>query len=78
MPPIKSKPTKGSKSSKGAKAKPAKSVARVGPLPPYGVPIREAMARSDKKEMQKLATTTRKYLKDIQSALDALEKAISK
>ena len=50
---------------------------RGGALPPYGVPIREALARGDAREMKALATATRQYLKNVQSALDKLERAIS-
>jgi hypothetical protein len=49
-----------------------------GPLPPYGIAIKEAVARGNVAEMKKVAAAARKYLKDVQSALDALDKAIGK
>lgn len=65
--------------SKGKKAAPAKSAAtRTGALPPYGNPIREAIARGDAKEMKAVAASARKYLKDVQAALDKLDKALGK
>lgn len=65
------------KQSKRNLAKTAGEPAR-GPLPPYGPPIKEAIARGNVAEMKKLAASTRKWLKDVQAALDRLEKAIGK
>lgn len=44
---------------------------RSGPLPPYGVPIHEAIARGDLAEMKELSASVR-------PALDALDAAIAK
>lgn len=49
-----------------------------GPVPPYGVAIREAIARGDLQEMKNLAATTRKYLNDVSKALDQLERLVNK
>jgi hypothetical protein len=49
-----------------------------GPLPPYGIAIKEAAARGNVAEMKKTAASARKWLKEVQSALEALEKTISK
>lgn len=48
-----------------------------GPLPPYGVAIREAIARGDVREMRQVAAQSRKWLKETQAALDAMEKSLS-
>ena len=50
--------------------------AKGGPLPPYGVPIREAIARGDVQEMKALAASTRKWLAEVNSALAKLEASI--
>lgn len=55
-----------------------KSSARIGPVPPYGIAIREAVARGDAAEMRKVATAARKHLNDVQSALDKLTAAMGK
>ena len=74
--PTRKKAAQSSKKSSG-KAGSAKAAVRNGPLPPYGDPIRQAIARGDVQEMRKLAVTTRKWLRDVQSALDRLEKSIN-
>lgn len=51
---------------------------QTGPVPPYGIAIRQATARGDSNEMRKVAASARKYLKEVQSACDKLDKAISK
>jgi hypothetical protein len=73
------------KSSKSTKktAKPKKlTKARIriptGPVPPYGDPIRGAIARGDVQEMKNVAANARKWLTDVQSALAQLESAIKK
>lgn len=43
----------------------------------YGVPIWEAVKRGDAAEMKKLAAEARKHVKDVQTALAALEKKIA-
>lgn len=55
-----------------------KAVPTRAPLPPYGIAIKEAVARGNGAEMRKVAASSRKWLKDVQSALNALEKAIGK
>ena len=68
-------PTKKSASSS---KKSSPSSARVGPIPPYGVAIREAVARGDAAEMRKVAAAARKHLTTVQAALDKLTAAIGK
>lgn len=63
------------KARQGAKSGAARSASISGAMPPYGVPIREAIARGDKQEMRRVATAARKWLKDVQAALDRLDKA---
>lgn len=61
----------------GAAKKSAGSAAsRSGALPPYGQAIREAMSRGDAAEMKKTASAARKYVKDVQAALDKLDRAL--
>ncbi len=43
------------------------------PRPLYAMPIREAIARGDLKEMRALATKARKHISDVQGALNKLE-----
>ena len=66
-----------SKSAKGG-GKSAKAIDTGGPVPPYGVAIKEALARGDAQEMRRVAASGRKHLKDVQAALARLEKAIEK
>ena len=70
--------TKSASARKSAKGDSTKSAARGGPLPPYGVAIKEALARGDVQEMRRVAASGRKHLKDVQAALKRLEKAIEK
>ena len=73
----KSKPQKGGAAKKSAK-KSARSVATLpGNVPPYGEPIRQAIARGDVKEMKRLAASTKIYVGDLQAALDKLDQALS-
>jgi hypothetical protein len=62
------------------KSKPATKAARAenGPQPPYGPPIRDAIARGNVAEMKRLAARTRKYIADLDKALKVLEGKISK
>ena len=73
------------KSKAGKRAKTKVSIGRAasratsgdgGPVPPYGPPIREAIARGDVNEMRRLAARTRRWLRDVKAALARLEKAI--
>lgn len=65
---------KGASAAKSKKASSAKS----GALPPYGVPINEAIASGNLREMKAMATRTRKHIADVQRALKALEGKIGK
>lgn len=65
-------------SKKASKTKSSKSASRPGPVPPYGIAIREAIARGNTQEMRKVAQVARKHVADVTSALAKLEKAIGK
>ncbi|HWN08026.1 MAG TPA: DUF1843 domain-containing protein [Pyrinomonadaceae bacterium] len=78
--PTRKTTTKTSKKSAARKkgpAKPAAAAFRSGAVPPYGVAIREAVARGNPREMKTLATAARQYLKNVQSALGALDKSLT-
>ena len=63
----------------GAKKSSKKSLkAESGAVPPYGDPIRQAIARGDAQEMKNVAASARKWMSDVQSALDKLDRALSK
>ena len=64
----------GKKSAKTALASRVES----GPVPPYGDPIRKAIARGDAQEMKTVAASARKWMSDVQSALDQLDSAMKK
>lgn len=68
------------KSGKKTTAKKSRASAKsdTGALPPYGDPIRAAMARGDMREMKNLADSSRKYLADLEAALDQLDGALKK
>ena len=69
--------TSGKKS--GAKKSTKKSLkAESGAVPPYGDPIRQAIARGDAQEMKNVAASARKWMSDVQSALDQLDSAMKK
>ncbi|HEX5604317.1 MAG TPA: DUF1843 domain-containing protein [Pyrinomonadaceae bacterium] len=69
--------TSGKKS--GTKKSSKKSLkAESGAVPPYGDPIRQAIARGDAQEMKNVAASARKWMSDVQSALDKLDSALSK
>lgn len=55
-----------------------KAAAKIGAVPPYGIAIRDAIARGNMAEMRKTAASARKYLKDLRAAVAALEKALGK
>ena len=63
---------------KSIKRTTAASRVESGAVPPYGDPIRAAIARGDTREMKNVATSARKWLADVQSALDQLDSAIKK
>ena len=74
MPARKStKKTAAKKSTKKKAARPD-----TGPLPPYGDPIRKAIARGDAREMKSVAASARKWMADVQAALDQLDSALKK
>ena len=58
--------------------KTAASRVESGPVPPYGDPIRKAIARGDAREMKNVAASARKWMADVQSALDQLDSAMTK
>jgi hypothetical protein len=65
-------------SKKTTKKKSTKAARVSGAVPPYGDPIRNAIARGNMAEMRKVAASTRKYLGEVEKALAQLEKAIGK
>ncbi|MDX6612876.1 MAG: hypothetical protein QOD75_2062 [Blastocatellia bacterium] len=77
MPARKKTPqTRKASSSKVGKA--SSAAARGGAVPPYGVPIREAIARGDMREMRMLAASTRKWFSEVSFALAKLESSLKK
>lgn len=65
------------KSKSAAKASTGKRAAS-GAVPPYGPPIRDAMARGNLSDMKSLAARTRKYIAELERAVKALEGKIAK
>lgn len=64
---------------KSTKKKPAKKTsARKPPIALYGVPINEAAASGDLRQMKSMAAKARKHIGDVSAALARLEKAIAK
>ena len=65
---------------KAAKKSTKKKAARpeTGPVPPYGDPIRKAIARGDAREMKNVAASARKWMADVQAALSDLDSAMKK
>ena len=47
-----------------------------GQMIPYGPAIRDVMARGDIQEMRKVATSSKKLIKEVQTALKSLERKI--
>ena len=70
------KPAKKSATTKKKSTK--RSAPQTGPVPPYGDPIRKAIARGDAREMKNVAASARKWLSDVQAALDQLDSALKK
>jgi hypothetical protein len=68
-------PTK--KSTSGGTSKKA-AAAKSAPLPPYGVPIKEAIAGGDLRNMKAVAASARKHVADVERALKTLDAAIAK
>ena len=73
-------PTRKASGKKTTAKKSTKKTSRVesGPVPPYGDPIRKAIARGDAQEMKNVAAAARKWISDVQSALDQLDSALKK
>lgn len=72
-------PTKTSGKKSGAKKSTKKSLkVESGAVPPYGDPIRKAIARGDAQEMKTVAASARKWMSDVQSALNQLDSAMKK
>lgn len=70
--------TSGKKSTKKSSKKTSAAATASGPLPPYGDPIRAAIARGDQREMKNVAASARKWMADVQAALDQLDSAMKK
>jgi uncharacterized protein DUF1843 len=60
------------------KSSKAAAPTKTGPVPPYGDPIRGAIARGDVQEMKNVAANARKWVSDVQAALKQLDSAIKK
>ena len=71
-------PTRKTSAKKSTKRASAAARVESGAVPPYGDPIRAAIARGDAREMKKVATSARKWLADVQAALDQLDSALKK
>jgi Domain of unknown function (DUF1843) len=78
MPTAKKATKSTKKSSKKSSKKSNKARVETGAVPPYGVAIREAMSRGNASEMKRLASSSRKYLAEVESALEQLESAMKK
>jgi hypothetical protein len=65
---------------KAAKKSTKKKATRpdTGAVPPYGDPIRKAIARGDAREMKNVAASARKWMADVQAALNDLDGALKK
>ena len=70
--------TSGKKTTAKKSTKKTSARAESGTVPPYGDPIRKAIARGDAREMKNVATSARKWMSDVQSALDELDSAMTK
>jgi len=66
------------KSGSKKKAYKAKAPIRPGSMIPYGPPIRDAIRRGNRAEMKKVAAAARKFIKEVEAALAALDKRIGK
>ena len=71
----KSAPRKGGKAASSSAAAKRSSIT---PVPPYGEAIRDALVRGDAAEMKRVAASARKYLSNVQAALDKLDKSLGK
>ena len=66
------------KAAKKSTKKAAAARPDTGAVPPYGDPIRKAIARGDAREMKNVAASARKWMADVQAALDQLDSALKK
>jgi len=66
------------KAAKKSTKKAASARPDTGAVPPYGDPIRKAIARGDAREMKNVAASARKWMADVQAALDQLDSALKK
>ena len=66
------------KAAKKSTKKAAAARPDTGAVPPYGDPIRKAIARGDAREMKNVAASARKWMADVQAALDQLDSAMKK
>lgn len=67
-----------SKKSASKSASKKSAAVQTGPMPPYGVPIREAIAGGNLREMKAVAARARKHVADVEKALATLDKSIAK
>ena len=72
------KTSKKTSAKKSTKKTSAASRVESGAVPPYGDPIRKAIARGDAREMKNVAASARKWIADAQAALDQLDSAMTK
>ena len=56
---------KSAPASKGSKA----AAVKTGPLPPYGIAIKDAIAKGDVRGMKAAGTAARKHIADVEKAL---------
>ena len=76
--PTRKKTTSKKTGTKKSTKKSAAARVQSGSVPPYGDPIRAAIARGDTREMKNVAASARKWMSDVQSALDQLDSALKK
>lgn len=48
------------------------------PMPPYGVAIKDAIRAKDLKKMKAVAVQSKKYIRELETALKSLQGAIDK
>lgn len=70
--------TKSTKATKSTKKATAKRPTNGGAHTLYAVPINEAAASGDLRQMKSMAAKARKHLADVQKALTKLEQSIAK
>jgi hypothetical protein len=72
-----SKGTKKSAKKAGKKAA-SKTIPGKGPHPLYGMPVDKAIASGNLADLRKLSTQAKSYVKQLQTALQGLERKIGK